>query len=215
MKTKVSLVVSGLALVLGFGLVGVLGCGGSDDDSGLVSLPGDKTRKISEVTEAEMLEGCQSFQAAILDSMSDDTLCRMAAVMATVDYGIEDEEGGAVTGDDPQVSCESVYQMCKANPQMVQSMKGEWDDEFDCGDDMDVPENCDATVAEVEACINSQVTLMRDAFKKASCSNADALLKAMDDFEEANTAACKALEVKCPGFFSGDVQEPTRWEEEE
>lgn len=207
MRTRMMWVV---AVVLSFGL---LSCGGGDDSSSTVNLPGDENQQLTEATVDQLVQGCESFQSAVTDGLTDDDLCMMAAVMSTLEWSetdLTDENmaADAVTGGEEPMTCEQVYTTCKSTPEYVTSIRDGMNSDMDCTD-VEIPENCTATVGELEACLQSMVDLQKQAFSSLSCDDTESYLSLMEEFEDFQTPECDVIMTKCPDMFSDDSSEPT------
>ena len=153
-----------------------VGCESDDDFD--VALGGDDERVLTTLTETETQDVCERFVAS---SDNDDALVFACYTLAVFSSGV-----------DESVDCEEVAMNCIASPEDSETT--------DCSDTSIniIPENCTATVGELEACL-------RD-FEENDATLADGLTCENFEMRTENApeepASCMVLNQKCPGLIS-------------
>lgn len=195
-QTRTSMMTA-LALLLMLGAVAMASaCGDDDGDSGSATvdsgLPEDK--KISDLDEQEVEALCDAAESATEDLIGPEFQCVAVALF----FGVFSEDAEA---------CQTTFDLCSADPEQFLEDSGfepdpeEGDDE--CNID-DIPEDCDATVGEIEACLNEQVAFLQGLTRNFQCAELLADFDGESNPLEPNGPACQVLEQKCPGFIEDD-----------
>lgn len=155
-----------------------------DSDSGPTSvdsgLPAE--RKGSELSDTEADQLCKArleYSATLVD---EDELKRQACVFG----------GLAVSGGNAS-TCQMIVDMC-LNEEFEEGEGGEGGSE--CYLDFELS-TCDATVAEIEACLTEKDRDDAAALKSLTCSSDITA----EPTEPQAGPACSAAQVKCPGIF--------------
>lgn len=94
--------------------------------------------------------------------------------------------------------CETIVQMC------LKDSKTEDDGDDMCALGFD-PATCDATIADIEACLTEQNEAFGAGVRKTSCSNIEKML-ADDNGDDAvvDGPACAKIKATCPGIAAGE-----------
>lgn len=185
---------SSLTVLVGMTLV-MGACGGDDDGGGSgFKTSVDSSKRVDMLSASEKQTLCQEFSKwgeSTLKSLKPK-ICRLV-VLFTPD----------------QKSCEAAVKECIEAP-------------IDPSDDdsCDAPNNCSASVAEVQRCLNDQSKLLSDYFGSfPACSQAGPNVMLPPDPTE--PASCTAIASKCPGFVEGfdditdELDSPDEEEDEE
>lgn len=183
--------------VVSFGLIllALAGCGDDGEGSGggsvTTGLPEDKM--LADVTAAEAQDVCESLAASSANAISEADLARLPCTIAALSSpaNLMSDGMGGVTVD--RAACEESVSSClEAAPEPAPS------DDCDAGTLMASLADCDATAAELEACLNASLPQIRSLLAQINC-NVDLNAGPPSGFEE--PAACKALDMKCPGVL--------------
>lgn len=180
-----------LTLLLMMGVAFMMpACGDDDDDGGGgagvepvdTGLPDDKT--LSDLDEGD--------QEAICDAIDGLVGPEVQCVGAALFIGIFSEDAAA---------CQATFDACIADPeQFAEDNELEPDDEEECSVD-EIPEDCSATVGELEACFSEQAAAIQSLINNFQCAELLASEgEALGALEELGPA-CQAVEEKCPGIF--------------
>ncbi len=160
-------------------LVGALACGSNASFSSGV----DGTKKASELSDADVTAFCDAAKATALDFAKDNKagFCKLSGSLAGA--------LGAIGGDGT-AACEMTVTACEAADATAGAST--------CTPKID---NCDATIAEIEACYNDSMDALSktlDEFGSQSCS--DLLTKTSSGAAGGDTTpqSCKDLATKCP-----------------
>lgn len=156
----------------------LLACGGDGGGGSVDSgLPAEK--KGSELSDSEGTTLCEAQFTHLGTLVSEQDAHRFACVGTGIT--------AALLGDGSVMSCQIVYDMCiKTEPEP--SEPGTCTLTF--------LDTCDATVAEIEACLTARNELLADSFKSASCED----VKNTAPSEPESPAACSSIESTCPGI---------------
>ena len=182
-------------------------CNSDDDgDSGDGDSLGsgvDSDKQGEDLTEAEVKTICDASGDYFEEVYSADnfaaTVCRYAGVRLAVER--------ATSGDSMESVCDAGVDLCM---DCVDDPEAEGcedfpdltleDDEIDCSD-TSVPDDCSATVSEIEACLKAIVDLPMEVLSGVpSCSaiNEDTEVPVLDEIGEEMPAECERLEDSCP-----------------
>lgn len=168
------------ALCLGSVLgLAVLGCG--DDDGGGSGVAGSK--RINALTASEFRRVCQNVQQDFdrIGKALSEALCTAEG------YAAADTQG------DPS-ACEDTRKDCLEEPADT------GDFELDCDDPpQEVEDDCDATVAEFEACTEAYARAVQNWAEDLTCESDAEDFESEPDLPE----ACKKLDDAC-GFAEED-----------
>jgi hypothetical protein len=180
----------------------IVACSGTvgDDNGGgsfSITVPGEPTQMISELTEEEELAVCEEFRETTI-APADDDFCNsvgaMAGVMMTANENIE--------GDFKEL-CEAAVENCEGkSEEEIQEMTAlpECTDPTYFGGF----EGCEVTVADFQSCVNevmAQAESFNNSMKDLSC---DSDPSSIPNIMEIAQPACMAeINQLCPGAFPG------------
>ena len=151
--------------------------------------------QVDELTDAEARQICERAEALANDVFGVDTQHELACTVTGVAYDV------ANLG-----TCRDSYADCIAEP-----FEGVVAD-FDCAS-VTAPmlDDCNATIGDIEACANAQLSIVDDLLDEVSCDLVDdpsriqTLLAELEG--EVTPPACEALPEACPTFF-GEMNAP-------
>lgn len=170
------------------------GCGGGGEsiDTGL-----NGSLSLSELSSAQVESACteigQQSTNIVVNAFDKDLACRLAGL-----------------GGDTREECNEIVSLCKKNISQsdIDALLEEEDfvegDDLACdASDLGDLSGCSATVSDFEACYNSLIKLVLDAFNGFSCDDIGSDEESFDAFVDAldveGTAECTALESACAG----------------
>lgn len=150
----------------------------------ITSVPGQSV--ISELTVEEVARVCAELQNAAVELLDSQRslLCTMSALTSA----------SATDTIDPSVACQAAYDACMAQPVQVA-------DPTNCSNASQDAATCEATVDEINECLDAVAGLEQLLGSSLSCEldNAAALL-AVATLQP--PVSCQIIEAKCPdGFF--------------
>jgi hypothetical protein len=177
------------------GAAGSSGTGGPVDvDTGL---PPAKT--LGTITAAEAQSLCNSLTASAQNALSGDQLRRFTCTISALPASIRQSAGGMSEID--RAACEQMVTECLMEPDDTTN-------DNDCENTQlsTSVAGCQATVSELEACLNASLMQLRSLFDRFDCGTPVSELMMGGGFEE--PAACGALDMKCPGVLD-DIGEDT------
>jgi hypothetical protein len=200
------------ALTLGLALGLTVACGGdSGDDNndnggntgggggGGGGLPSgiSGSTQASTLSAADAARLCDSFEtqffAIVSEEELDELTCAIGGFFTAVFSGEEDLEG----------ICQGAYEECLAAGPDPDD--GEEEEEcFLLNDELRA--TCQATAAELQACVRDQAEAAKQLAEEFTCANIEALLADEGGEDEGLSPACQVVDTKCPGFF-GDEEE--------
>jgi hypothetical protein len=158
------------------------GCG--DDDGGSSTSSGvSESKKLISLSDAEATKLCKWVQ-----SKSDD------ATGTEKQYCTQD----AASYADTTSECNDLVKECLSNGDYADEDEGEEEDCDDFDVEAEVGSDCQATVGELQDCLNAIISNEKASLNSASCSSLDA------EEDEDVPASCSALVKKCPGFFEDE-----------
>ncbi len=178
-------------------------CGPADDEeandadennAATFDIDAEDSRVISDLSDAEIDQVCMTYESYVDSQISPEEqqrfLCTfLGAFSAAFTSPSTDEE--------LQSQCAMLRDECLMDEQMEQP------EEDAC------PlreETCDATVAEIEACIVDYIDALKPVYAEFQCENAT--LESGDDdsmdIEPELPPSCAPVEMKCPGFFEDE-----------
>jgi hypothetical protein len=198
-----------LALLAAFGLSS---CDSGDSGSGTTIDLGSNSKVASSLSEAEAIEACEKATAKMESQATggDDKhlICLTAGLIAK-----------AFSNDSVDV-CNQAYDECMtAEPEEGNGM-GDGESGDDCADTYEDLQDCDATLGEIEACLNDMMAAgeaANEQLKGLSCSSSQEELEAVMNEEPDEPASCTTLNKKCPDLLGGNGtsgREPRRTEED-
>jgi len=153
---------------------------------------GDDAAPFSSFTEAEATQICESIEEQMAASYDVESAmhgsCLFGGLLAK-----------ALMGGDVQ-TCQAAYDGCmNAEPDDVEPDPPETDDS--CADVYEKVKDCNATIGELEACMEAQVDIQK-AFYKAlgdfDCGSEMEEFSAAQEEDFQEPAACTTLYQKCP-----------------
>jgi hypothetical protein len=187
-----------------FSIVGAgYACGGDDDNTPEASTGLPAEAKLSELEASEAPALCDAIEQGIDEVLPESEVKRLSCTFAAV-VSMNLSESSEVDVDE----CESYVDDCLAGEKSSESgiSIDEWSSQTTC-DQTAVTEDigeCEATVAEYEACLNSALqafAILRDTLRCSAFENPDKVRDALSMPDPALSNACKPLEEKCAGLF--------------
>ena len=180
----------GLAVVAG-ALATMLSCVGGGDDSGSSSPAdiGDDERVVNELTEAAAEQACLNATRHV--RTTDDWPGNQHA--GCIFFGLLVKEGPA-----GKAKCEEVYDECMED---ADTPDDEGWEEVDCSPSRAELAECDASLGEIEACLDEQRAIVQwemAQWRMLDCSDSMNDVEMMSNLEQGETSpGCVALEDKC------------------
>jgi hypothetical protein len=165
-----------------------LACGDDDGGSSSTAAPfesssvPDDTRRASDLTPEEQTAFCDELATYFSSQVSNDSLHRTGCYLFAF----------AFSGGDRN-ACNQAAQSCISDSEIEANVDGP-----EC--DTSKLTDCDATVAELEACFTDGTSLVKSLASRASCSMSGADLAALDQVP----ASCQAIQDKCPGLMEDE-----------
>lgn len=179
------------------GTSGVFGGAGSSGSTGssTVSTGLPATKRLGEITQAEAESLCNSLSASARDVFGDEELHRFTCTIGALPGSIRQGANGMAEID--RVACEQMVSAC------LMEEPEETTNDTDCGNTQLVASaaGCEATVGELEACLNASLTALRGLLERFNCNTPASELMMGGGFDE--PAACETLDMKCPGVLDG------------
>ena len=191
---KARLRIIGPAIVLAT----LMGACSSDSDDGLFvssGLPQDKLLSDLDETEAQQLADART--ANVQQPEVREAFCTLTSVLTTV---FSRTFNFSAQADVPDPSCEQLVAQCEREP------FGSGDAGADADADaefQDMLSECDATVGELENCLDAGLQQLVDSTSQVTCENLEED-GAPPDLGEAlaTPAECEALEEQCPSVIN-------------
>jgi hypothetical protein len=180
-------------------------CGGDDGKTPEASTGLPAEAKLSELESSEAPALCEAIEAGIEDVLPESEVKRLGCTFAAVLSMNLSEESSEVDVD----ACESYVDDCIAGKTSETSVGidlEEWSSQTTC-DESAVTERigeCDATVAEYEACLDAALqafATLREALRCSAFEDPDKVRDALTMPDPALSDACKPFEQKCAGLF--------------
>lgn len=158
-------------------------CLAACDDDGSDSLTSvDSSKKIEDLSGEELQQLCDDYTDALVKALDQQFMCTMAAIAASA------ELGGS------KLACEVAYDTC-----VDMELEIDVEEFFSCEDiidDSDEVDDCDATVGEVDTCVQDLLKVFDDIADSLSCS--DSSSEGLEDILDVeNPASCEALGDDC------------------
>ncbi len=139
--------------------------------------------QISTLDAATSQSLCSEAEAYWNANTSESALIRMNCTLTALIFGGLGEGEGA--------SCQDIVNACVAEGSVEP-------ENFTCDEFIDT--TCQATVAEVSACLEAQVNALNSLAASISCSSS---LQSLGNVGEL-PSGCRALQTKCPELFEDD-----------
>jgi hypothetical protein len=161
----------------------VVSCGDSSNEGSLTSV--DSSKKAEDLSEKELQQMCEDYTETLASVVGQEFFCTVGGIAAAQGAG-----GIAMV-------CDFAYDACMDN-------EGEFDLDsfFSCEDfmgDQDEIKDCDATVGEVDTCVQDTLKLFEIIAGSISC--ADSSSEGLEEIFDLETpASCEALDDDCPGM---------------
>lgn len=183
--------------------------GGGGGSGGETPSPGGggSSKKASELSESEAKKYCEDSQVrlegAFTEADSDKLTCNMLASFGAA-------MSNPTTDEELQAACKSALADCLADPPREDEPGNE--DGDPCAKAKEQFATCEATLAEIDKCMDDQVAMLKELASADVCAE----MKLADGEDGADgeggskdmtPASCKALESKCPDLFSDDEEE--------
>jgi hypothetical protein len=154
----------------------------NSDKTPKVDLGVDGDKVISELTTNEQEAVYQGIQAAMKERLTKDTICQVFAFYS-----------GFMEIENMSMACEAKYSTCKASSD-VSDLIEEWDMDFECDLDPSMIVDCEATISEMEVCMQEVVEAIDNNYNMISCDS----YNDPPNFEEIGSGlACDSLITKC------------------
>ena len=176
-------------VLIGLFFMTVASCSDSDDSGNGVStgLPADK--QLSDITEGEAEEACVAVGNAVQQRFSPEALAPAMCTFLGVAF--------TQSPDD----CQEVADACLEDPDALGDMAPSFEgfDPDECTGDTSEFDDCDATVGELETCLNDYIGTFEATLNSVTCADAgdEEALQALD-MEPDTPASCETLEDECP-----------------
>jgi hypothetical protein len=176
--------------------IALAACGGSDGGGGTTGtsvssgLPADAP--VTGLSDADAQQLCQSAEDAFTRLVTPERLCTLFAVGDTL--VISDDGSTELDGE----ACDAAVESCVAEGRETDSLGCDQATASDLGD-------CDATVGEVEACMNAQISVFNEIFNALSCSRTPTAEDVSSFDPDATPAECADLSETCPDVGFGVV----------
>lgn len=160
-------------------------CGDDDDDGGGSAVAGSVDTGVPEdKTLSELDEGDKDAICDTIDGLvGPEVECFGAALLI------------ALFSEDV-AACQATFDACIDDPEQFAE-----ESDFDFGEGAcsveNIPEDCNATVGELEACISEQNDAIQSLLDNFDCAE----VLDSDGSDEGPGPACQAVEEKCPGFL--------------
>lgn len=169
-------------VMLAAGLLALGACGGDDGGGGDFSSGVSGSKQIAQLTPAEKKTFCDNRDKFYSSKYADSVpgFCRLGA------HAVLTAVGGALSAAEKEKVCTDAVAACLS------------DVEKDSEPEMcEFPKDCNATVAEVEACLKDSSKLFEDAASKTpSCGQIASGAKLVTSPQ--SPASCVNLRKKCP-----------------
>lgn len=186
-----------LAWTIGLGMLTITlipGCGGGSGDGGSVSSGVDPTKRGDDLTDDEARQICEAGSDYIERRMSKIDPCNFAGVLAAQ----------LMATLDPSATDAQIQEVCTEGIRACEQTDNEdpiTAPEADSCDDLNVPDECSATVGEIERCIQDTVDVSLSVFTDlpACGSLTRDFLENYTGPDTQTPASCVALDEKCPG----------------
>ena len=166
---------------------------GSACDIGGLNL-GRDGKAVSSLSEADQQAACEDIEAyyenKIPEAEQKRAACTLAGAFAAA-------FSSPTTDAELQMACATARDEC-INSNETSEEEGEDSCAFD-----NIPDDCEATIGEVELCYEEQIEQTKQAFAELDCANLT--LDEMEDMMEATDTtpeSCKTLQEKCPAEAS-------------
>jgi hypothetical protein len=185
----------------------VYACGSDDDKTPEASTGLPAEAKLSELESAETPALCDAIEEGIDEVLPESEVKRLSCTFAAVLSMNLTEESTKIDVDE----CESYVDDCLAGEKSSENgasldLEG-WSSQTTCDQAAvaaDIQE-CEATVAEYEACLNDALqtfVTFRDALRCSALGDPDKVREVFSSMPDPSTSdACKPLEQKCAGLF--------------
>jgi hypothetical protein len=154
-----------------------------DDNGSSGSLTSvDNSKKVEDLSGEELQQMCEDYAEAVAKAVGQEFFCTLAGIEAATMLG------------GSKIACEAAYNTC-----VEIDMEFDIEEFFSCEDVVDSSddtEDCDATVGEVDRCIQDTLKLFEDMADSISCS-----ISSPEDLEDIwdleDPASCQALGDQC------------------
>ncbi|NLE86511.1 MAG: hypothetical protein GX607_08950 [Myxococcales bacterium] len=185
-----------LAWTIGLGMLAatlVPGCGGDDGGGGGISSGVDPTKRGDELSDDEVRKICEAGNDYVVRRSKEIDPCRFAGVLAA----------GIVAGLDATLTDAQLQEACTEGVRACQQTEDRdpiFEPDEDTCDDLSVPEECSASVEEIERCIKDSIdeTLTMFTDLPACGSITRDFLANYTGPEPQAPASCASLEETCP-----------------
>ena len=177
------------------GTSGVFGGAGSSGStgSGNVSTGLPSSKPLGQITQAEAQSLCNSLASSARNVLSPEQLHRFTCTLSALPASIRQGASGMEEID--RATCEQLVNEC------LMEEPDDTTNDNDCENTQlsTSAAGCQATVGELEACLNASIAQLRDLLERFDCNATVTELMAGGGFEE--PAACATLDMKCPGVL--------------
>jgi len=156
-------------------LLFALACGGGSGGGSSVTVPGDESAPFNESSSDDMMEVCEDFNAtksAVIMANQDAMCLGMGIGQAMDNRTANDEIGPDFDWSAAAAACKGFQTECK---DMMSSMGVNLFDE-DCAEKAEDWVECTATNGEVQACINSEIAMVKQGVSALKGETCDSML---------------------------------------
>ncbi len=156
-------------------LLFALACGGGSGGGSSVTVPGDESAPFNESSADDMMEVCEDFNAtksAVIMANLDAMCLGMGIGTAMDNRTANDEIGPDFDWSAAAAACKGIQTECKG---MMSAAGGNLFDE-DCAEKAEEWVECTATNGEIQACINSEIAMAKQAVAALKGETCDSIL---------------------------------------
>jgi hypothetical protein len=158
--------------------------------------------KFSSFDDDDAKAACQALNDGASELISERELIRAQCAAAAIGATLQVNEARTEVSVDI-AKCDELTKSCESDPASYGVMGGEARYDSDCSDTVanDRVLNCDATVADYEACISKVLDRAKQALVKTSCANSKELIEsdgAATQVDPMSIPECKTFLGQCP-----------------
>ncbi len=164
-----------MRLLLLFGVPALLVACNDDDNSGRseFSTGADSSKLIKDLSAEELQAACDSMEQAISSVMTQQRACTAFGLMFAQDAQ----------------NCQEAVSACMSSPME--------EEEKECRLSEEKSKECEATVLDMEGCINESLAGLESAMESLSCDLAGQATEPQEGGEELNPS-CQSVQEQCP-----------------
>lgn len=158
--------------------------------------------KFSSFDDDDAKAACQALNDSASALISERELIRAQCASTAIGATLEVNEAQTEVSIDI-AKCDELTKSCESDPASYGVMDGEARYDSDCSDTVanERVMQCDATVADYEACISKVLDQAKQALAKTSCANSKELIEsdgAATQVDPMRIPECKAFLTQCP-----------------